>query len=73
MKRILIALAVLGSVVGTSLTASADDNHRDHDWNDNYWHHNHYGSWHGKRGYWRYHEHHHEFVQIGPLTIETGR
>ena len=86
MKKLFLALAVIGSVVGTSLTAMADDdqrdrdndhrdydnNHRDHDWNDEYWHHEHYGYWHGERGYWRYHHHKHEFIQVGPVTIEAG-
>ena len=83
MKKLFLALAVIGSVVGTSLTAIADDDHRDHDgiidddhrnrdWNDEYWHHEHYGYWHGERGYWRYHHHKHEFIQVGPVTIEKG-
>jgi hypothetical protein len=72
MKKLFLAIAVIGSVVGTSLTAMADEDHRDRDWNDDYWHHEHYGYWHGERGYWRYHHHHHEFVRIGPVTIEQG-
>jgi hypothetical protein len=43
MKRLFLALAVIGSVVGSSLTAMANDDRRDHDWNDEYWHHEHYG------------------------------
>ena len=43
MKKPVLALAVLGSVIGVSLTAFAYDDRRDHDWNDEYWHHHHYG------------------------------
>jgi porin len=66
MKKLALALAVLGSVISGSLTASAYDDRRDHDWNDDYWHHHHYGYWHGERGYWRYHDHGHEFIRVGP-------
>ena len=66
MKKPVLALAVLGSVIGVSLTAFAYDDRRDHDWNDEYWHHHHYGYWHGERGYWRYYDHKHEFVRVGP-------
>ena len=51
--------------MGISLTALAYDDHRDHDWNDEYWHHHHYGYWHGERGYWRYHDGKHEFIRVG--------
>jgi hypothetical protein len=73
MKKLLLTLVVLGSIVGTSLTALADEDRRDHDWNDEYWHHEHYGYWHGERGYWRDHHRKHEFIRVGPLTIEKGR
>ena len=66
MKKLLLALLVLGLVIGTLLTALAYDDRRDHDWNDEYWHHHHYGYWHGERGYWRYHDHEHEFIRVGP-------
>ena len=66
MKKPVLALAVLGSVIGVSLTSFAYDDRRDHDWNDEYWHHHHYGYWHGERGYWRYYDHKHEFVRVGP-------
>ena len=66
MKKLVLALAVLGSVIGVSLTAFAYEDRRDHDWNDDYWHHHHYGYWHGQRGYWRYHDHGHEFIRVGP-------
>jgi porin len=65
MKKLFLAL-VLGSVIGTSLTVFADEDRRDHDWNDDYWHHHHYGYWHGERGYWRHYDHKHEFVPAGP-------
>src|SRR5262249_52590267 len=61
-----LALPVLGSVMGISLTALAYDDRRDHDWNDEYWHHHHYGYWHCEPGYWRYHDGKHEFVRVGP-------
>ena len=51
-------------------SAKADEDRHDHDWNDPYWHQNHYGYWHGQRGYWKHHHHHHEFIQMGPVTIE---
>lgn len=63
MKKLALVLAVAGSVVGVAL---ADEDRRDHEWNDDYWHHHHYGYWHGERGYWRYHHHKHEFIQAGP-------
>ena len=66
MKKLSLALTVLGSVIGTSLTALAHEDLRDHDWNDDYWHHHHYGYWHGERGYWRYYDHKHEFIRVGP-------
>jgi hypothetical protein len=72
MKKLLLSLGLIGLFVGTSLPAVADEDHRDHDWNDGYWHHEHYGYWHGERGYWRTHHHHHEFIQVGPVTIEKG-
>src|SRR6266478_4333136 len=66
MKKLPLALAVVGSVIGTSLTALAYEDRRDHDWNDDYWHHHHYGYWHSERGYWHYHDHKHEFIRVGP-------
>jgi hypothetical protein len=69
MKRLILAVAVLGSVVGTSLTALADEDHRDHNWDDDYWHHEHYGYWHGDRGYWTYHHHKHVWIHVGPVTV----
>ena len=50
MKKLFLALPVLGSVIGTLLTVLAYQDRRDHDWNDDYWHHHHYGYWHGERG-----------------------
>ena len=72
MKKLYLALVVVGSFVGTSLTAMADEDQRDHDWNDQYWHHEHYGYWHGERGYWHTSHHKHEFIKVGPVTIEKG-
>lgn len=66
MKKLFLVLSVLGSVIATSLTVFADEDRRDHDWNDDYWHHHHYGYWHGERGYWRYQDHKHEFIRAGP-------
>jgi hypothetical protein len=66
MKKLFLGLAV----VGTSLTASGDEDYRDRDWNDGYWHHEHYCYWHGERGYWRYNHHKHVFTRVGPVTIE---
>jgi hypothetical protein len=49
-QKLFLALVATGSVVGTSLTALAYDNRRDHGWDETYWHHEHYGYWHGERG-----------------------
>jgi porin len=65
MKKLVLALAVLGSVISVSSTAFAYEDRRDHDWDDDYWHHHHYGYWHGERGYWHYHDHEHEFIRVG--------
>ena len=66
MKRLGLAVLVLGLVISTSVVALAQDDRRDHDWNDEYWHHNHYGYWHGERGYWQYRDHKHEFIRVSP-------
>ena len=66
MKKLFLALSVLGSVIANSLTLLADEDRRDHDWTDEYWHHHHYGYWHGERGYWRQYDHKHEFIPVGP-------
>ncbi len=36
MKKLSLALTVLGSVIASSLTALAYEDRRDHDWNDDY-------------------------------------
>ena len=66
MKKRFLALLVLGLVSRTSLTAFPYEDRRDHDWNDEYWHHHHYGYWHGERGYWQNRDHKHEFVRVSP-------
>jgi len=66
MKNLFLVLLVPGLVIATSLSALAQDDRRDHDWNDEYWHHHDYGYWHGERGYWVYRDHKHEFIQVGP-------
>ena len=66
MKKLFLALVVLGSAINTSLTAPPYEDRRDHDWNDEYWHHHHYGYWHNERGYWRYRDHRYEFIRVGP-------
>jgi hypothetical protein len=71
MKTLTLAACILGSIIATSLTVKADEDHRDHDWNDGYWHHHDSGYWHGHRGHWAYHHHKHEFIEVGPATIET--
>jgi hypothetical protein len=70
MNKLFLILALLGSVVGTSLTALGEEGYLDHDWNDGYWYHEHYGYWHGERGYWRYHHSQTWFHQSRPSTIE---
>ncbi|MBV9273485.1 MAG: hypothetical protein JO333_06295 [Verrucomicrobia bacterium] len=70
MKTVILAVCVLGSLAATSLTVKADEDRRDHDWNDEYWHHHDTGYWHGHRGHWENHHHRHEFIQVGPVTIE---
>jgi len=66
MKKLVLALLVVGLVIGTSVIALAQDDRRDHNWNDEYWHHNHYGYWHGERGYWQYRDHKHLFIRVSP-------
>ena len=66
MTKLFLALLVLALVIGPSAIALAQDDRRDHDWNDEYWHHHHYGYWHGDRGYWLYRDHKHEFIRVGP-------
>ena len=66
MKKVFLALLVLGLASGTSLRAVPYEDRRDHDWNDEYWHHHHYGYWHDERGYWRYRDHRHEFIRVEP-------
>lgn len=66
MKKLFQAVSIIGLVIGTSLTGLAQDDRRDHDWNDEYWHHHEYGYWHGERGYWVYRDHKHEFIRVGP-------
>ena len=66
MKKLFLALLLLGAVIGPSVIAFAQDDRRDHDWNDEYWHHHHYGYWHGERGYWAYRDHKHEFIRVRP-------
>ena len=66
MTRLFPALLVVGLVIGASVIALAQDDRRDHDWNDEYWHENHYGYWHGERGYWQYRDHKHEFIRVRP-------
>jgi porin len=65
-KKLFLVLSALCTVIGNSLTALADEDLRDHNWNDDYWHHHHYGYWHGERGHWIYHDHKHEFIRVGP-------
>jgi hypothetical protein len=62
-------MAALVSVVGSSGTALADEDHRDRNWDDDYWHHQRYGYWHGDRGHWEYHHHKHVFIRVAPLTV----
>jgi len=66
MKKLLLALLVLGLVIGNPLTVLSYEDPRDHDWNDEYWHHHHYGYWHGERGSWRFRDHKHEFIRVSP-------
>ena len=66
MKKLFLVLLVAGLVTGPSGRALAQDDRRDHDWNDEYWRHEHYGYWHGKRGYWVDRDHKHEFIRVTP-------
>jgi hypothetical protein len=71
MKKLFLSILALGVVVGSSLPARADEDRRDHNWNDEYWHGHHEGYWHGHRGHWESHRYHrHTFIQAGPVTIE---
>jgi hypothetical protein len=69
MKRLFLVLLAMGAVIVTSLV-KADEDRGDHNWNDEYWHHNHEGYWHRHKGHWEYHHHKHTFIQVGPVTIE---
>jgi hypothetical protein len=87
MKAFLLSLSVVATFIGTSFTARGDDerayyhHHRyhedrnidrfDHDWNDGYWHHHHYGYWHSQRGYWTVRHHHHLFVTAPGVSVEV--
>ena len=66
MKKLFLALLMLSLITGPSSIALAQDDRRDHDWNDEYWRHEHYGYWHGERGYWQYRDHKHEFIRVTP-------
>jgi hypothetical protein len=70
-ERLLLSLLALGAVIATSAPIKADEDRGDHNWNDEYWHHNHEGYWHGHQGHWEYHPHKHSFIQAGSVTIET--
>jgi nucleoside-specific outer membrane channel protein Tsx len=71
MKKILLSLLALGTLIATSAPIMAEDDRADHNWNDEYWHHNHDGYWHGHKGHWEYKHHKHTFIEAGPVTIET--
>jgi hypothetical protein len=68
MKKLLLVLIAMGTVI--SLPVQADEDRGDHNWNDEYWHHNHEGYWHGHKGHWEYQHHKHTFIQVGPVTVE---
>jgi hypothetical protein len=70
LKTLLLSLLAIAAVAGSSLPARADDDRRDHDWSDEYWHGHHDGYWQGHKGHWEYHHHKHTFIQAGPVTIE---
>ena len=55
--------------MATSVTVLAQEERRDHNWNDEYWHHHHYGYWHDERGYWVYRDHKHEFIRVSPELV----
>lgn len=66
MKKLVLAFLVSVFVIRASTIALAQDDRRDHDWNDEYWRHEHYGYWHGERGYWQYRGHEHVFIPVSP-------
>ena len=70
MKTLLLLPVALGTLIGTLLPVKADEDRRDRDWNDEYWHDHHDGYWHGHKGHWEYHHHKHTFIKVGPMTIE---
>jgi len=70
MKTLFLSVLAITAIVGSSLPARADDDRRDHDWNDGYWHGHHEGYWHGHKGHWETHHSKHTFIQAGPVTIE---
>jgi hypothetical protein len=48
-----------------------DMDRSDRAWNDEYWHHHHYGYWHSHRGYWTVRHHHHLFVPSPDVNVEV--
>ena len=70
MKTLLLLPVALGTLIGTLLPVKADEDRRDRDWNDEYWHDHHEGYWHGHKGHWEYQHQKHTFIEVGPVTIE---
>ncbi len=64
MKKLFLLMIALVAVVGTPLSVLADD-HADHNWNDEYWHHNKSGYWHGHKGHWEHRDNKPIFIQVG--------
>ena len=73
MKRLALALALLGTLMAAAQkaeaatvvhTPSGTAVHPNYNWNDPYWRTHKYGYWHGQRGYWTVRNGRHVFVVV---------
>jgi hypothetical protein len=65
MKRLVLALALFGTVIGEpQKTDAATVVTKNYNWNDPYWHTHKYGYWKGQRGYWKVVNGKHVFVVV---------
>ena len=65
MKRLVLALALFGTVIGEPQKSDAATVvHTNYNWNDPYWHAHKYGYWNGQRGYWKVVNGKHVFVVV---------
>jgi len=69
-KLFILPVVAMSALLITLLPVKADQDRRDHNWDDEYWHGHHEGYWHGHKGHWAYHHHKHTFIEVGPVTVE---